>query len=68
MKRIRRLCGMSENATKKKVRVTVDLPADLHDTFSTKCFLSRPRLRMNHVLERLVREWVGKPESSKSKR
>ncbi len=48
-------------------RITIDLPEDLHETFSTKCFLNKPRLRMNAVVLDLIREWVGKPAASTSK-
>lgn len=42
--------------TESTKRITVDLPAELHEQFSTLCFLHKPRLRMNH----LIVEWVEK--------
>lgn len=49
------------------VRVTVDLPESLHEAFSRMCFLSKPKLRMNRVIEGLVREWVAKGEAGGKK-
>lgn len=42
-------------------RLTIDIPADLHDAFFLKCVTAKPRTTMkNRVIEFIAKE-VGKP-------
>lgn len=50
--------------TETSKRITVDLPAELHEKFSTKCFLSKPRLRMNQVIVKWIEEFVTDSKSA----
>jgi hypothetical protein len=48
-------------ADEKNKRMTIDIPADLHDAFFLKCFQNKPRVTMKQRLIELISKELGRP-------
>jgi hypothetical protein len=42
-------------------RMTIDVPADLHDAFFLKCFHAKPRVTMKQRIIELIAKETGRP-------
>lgn len=42
-------------------RMTIDVPADLHDAFFLRCFQAKPRVTMKQRIIELIAKETGRP-------